>query len=166
MCRREEPSPGPPSRRCRFCLSKSYWLSMRGRRIAGYPTSADRRDVRTAARSSDQRWRNLVLFVLVVGNPYQPTTLWGLPGPRRHCLCGGWLHSHQPLPCHPVFSGRCWSGLAFFATGVLVTPSSIVRRGVHPSGMVHTRCQRYIHRALVNIFYLQYNNDKTSVKRL
>ena len=162
MCRREETSPGPLSFRCRFCLSMSYWLGVRDRRIAGYLTSAEWRDDRTAARSPDQRWSSLVLFILIVGNPHEPSALWGLAGLRWHYLHGGWLHSHRPFPRHPVFSGRCWSGLAFFATSVLETPSNIVRWAVHPSGMVHTRCQRYIHRAPVNISYLQYNNDKSS----
>jgi hypothetical protein len=39
--RREEPSPGPPSLRCRFCSSKTYRLDMRDRRITGYPTRVD-----------------------------------------------------------------------------------------------------------------------------
>jgi hypothetical protein len=48
----------------------------------------------------------------------------------------------------------------------LETPSSIACRRVHPSRMVHTGCQRHIHQAPVNVSYLQYNSDKSSVKRL
>ena len=166
MRRHEEPSPGPPSRRCRFCPSKTCRLGVRGRQITGYPTSVDWRDVRAAASSSDQGRSSLVLFVPVVGDPHKSALLRGQAGLRWHCLRGGWLHSHWPLPGHPVICGRCSAALVFIAAGVLETPSSIVCRWVHPSRMIHTRSQRHIHRAPVNISYLQYNSDKSSVKRL
>ena len=155
MCRREEPSPGPPSHRCRFCPSKTYRLDVRGRRITGYPTSVDRRDVRADAQSLDQGWSSLVVFVAVIDDPHEPVTLWGVAGLRRHCFRGGWLYGHWPLPGHPVICGRCSAALVFIVAGVLETPSSIVCRRVHPSRMVHTGCQRYIHQAPVNISYLQ-----------
>ena len=113
MRRREEPSPGPPSRSCRFCTSKSYWLDVRGRRIIGYPTSTDRRDVRMDARSSDKR-SSLVLFVLIIGNPHEPAMLRGLAGLRRYFLRRGWLHSYWPFPSCPVFSSRSSSLLVYW----------------------------------------------------
>ena len=166
MRHREEPSPSPPDRRCRFCPSKAYRLGVRGRRIPGYPTSVDWHDVRAATRSSDQGRSSLVLFVPVVDDPHESATLLGLASLCRHYLCGGWLHSHWPLPRRSVFYGWGWSALVLFAASVLETPSSIACRRVHPSRMVHTGCQRHIHQAPVNVSYLQYNSDKSSVKRL
>ena len=83
--RRKDPSPSRPSRRCRFSSSKPYRLDVRGRRITGYPTSVDRRDVRAAARSPDQGRSSLVLFIVVVDDPHQPTTL------------GAWLDEPWPI---------------------------------------------------------------------
>ena len=133
--RREEPSPGPPSLRCRFCSSKTYRLDMRDRRITSYPTRVDWRDVRAAAWSPDQGRSSLVLFVVVVDDPHKPAMLGGMAGralahrrvcnhPRWNCFRGGWLHSHWPLPRHPVFCGRCWMALVLVAAGVLETPST------------------------------------------
>ena len=73
--RREEPSPGPPSYRCRFCSSKTHRLDVRGRRITGYPTSVDRRVVGAAPWSPDQGRSSLVLFVAVVDDPHEPVAL-------------------------------------------------------------------------------------------
>ena len=111
MCRCKEPSRGPPSRRCRFYLSMSYWLGVWGKRIAGYPTSADWRNDRMAARTSDQRWRSLILFVFVVGNPHEPAALRGFTG-----LC--WIASvgdgstaiglFPATPSSAVGAGRVW----------------------------------------------------------
>ena len=53
MRRREEPCPGPPSRRCRSYPSTTYRLDVHGRRVPSYPTRVDRRDIRVAARSLD-----------------------------------------------------------------------------------------------------------------
>ena len=172
---REEPSPSPPSRRCCFCPSRTYCLDVRGRRVPGYPTSVARRDIRAAMWSPDQGRGRLVLFVIVVDNPHKPVTLGGMAGralahrrvcsrPRWNCFCRGWLHSHWPLPGHSVIHGRCWTALVLVAAGVLETPSSIVCRRVYPSRMVHTGCQRHIHRAPVNISYLRYKGDKSSAK--
>ena len=42
MCRREEPSPGPPSCCCCFCSSRMYRLDVRGRRVlVSRPASLD-----------------------------------------------------------------------------------------------------------------------------
>ena len=169
MCHGEEPSPGPPSRRCCFCSSRTYRLDVRGRRVPGYPTSVTRRDVRAATRSPDQGWGRLIL-VIIVDNPHKPASLGGLAGrplahrrvcsrPRWNCFRGRWLHSHWPLPGHSIISGRCWIVLVLVAAGVLVTPSSIVCRRVYPSRMIHTGCQRHIHRAPVNISYLRHKGD-------
>ena len=177
MRRREEPSPGPPSRRCCFCSSRTYRLDVRGRRVPGYPTSVDRRDVRAAAWSPDQGRGRFILFIVVVDNPHKPATLGGMAGralahrrvrsrSRWNCFRGGWLHSHRPFPSYSVICGRRWTALVLVATGVLETPSSIVYWWVYPSRMVHTRCQRHIHRAPVNISYLRYKGDKSSIKRL
>ena len=147
----EEPSPGPPScSRC-FCSSETHWLDVCGRRVTGYPTSVDRRDVGAAPWSPDQGRSSLILFIAVVDDPHEPAAFWGLAGralphqriysrPRWVCFRGGWLHSHWPLLCHSVLDGRCWSALVFIAAGVLEAPSNIAWRRVHPNGMVHTRC--------------------------
>jgi hypothetical protein len=139
--RREEPPPSPTSRRCCLCPPTSRRLGVRGWRITGHPTSGDRRNVRPTARSPDQRWRSLLLFVLVVSDPHEPTTLRSLAGLHRQCLCRGWPYGHWPFSRHPVLGGRCRSVLLFFAAGVLGTPSSIVHWRVHPSRLVHTGCQ-------------------------
>jgi len=136
----EEPPPGPTSRRCCLCPPKSRRLGVRGRRITGHPTSGDQRDVRPTARSSDQRWRSLLLFVLVVGDPHEAAMLRSLAGLHRQCLRRGWLCGHWPFPRHPVLGGQRWSVLVFFVAGVLGTPSSIVHCRVHPSRLVHTGC--------------------------
>ena len=177
MRRCEEPSPGPPSSHGRFCSSRTYRLDVRGRWVPDYPISIDRRDVRATAWSPDQGRGRLVLFVVVVDNPHKPATLGGMAGralahrrvrsrSRWNCFRGGWLHSHRPFPSYSVICGRRWTALVLVATGVLETPSSIVYWWVYPSRMVHTRCQRHIHRAPVNISYLQYKGDKSSIKRL
>jgi len=113
MRRREEPSPGPPSRRGRFCSSRTYWLDVRGRRVADYPISIDRRDVKATAWSPDQGRGRLILYVVVVDNPHKPATLGGMAGRalahRRvrsrscwNCFRGGWLHSHRPFPSYSI----------------------------------------------------------------
>jgi hypothetical protein len=147
----EEPSPGPTSHRYCLCSSRSCWPDVSGRRVPGDPTNVARCDVRAAARSPDQGWGHLVLLVVVVDNPDKPASLGCLAGRpfahRRVCsrpcwnrLCGRWLHSHRSLTGHSIISGPRWTVLIFFADGVLVTPSSIVCRWVHPSRMIHTRC--------------------------
>jgi len=136
-----EPPPGPPSRCCYLCPSKSCRLDMRGRRITGHSTSVGRRDVGPTAWSSGQRRSSLVLYVFVIDDPYKSATFWGRAGIRRQCFRLEWLHSHRPLPRHPIFSGRRGAVLFFLTAGVLRTPSSFALRWVHPCGMVHTRCQ-------------------------
>ena len=143
MRRCEKPSPGPPSRRCRFC-SRTYRLGVHGRRITGYPTSVDRRNIRTAARPSNQGRSSLVLFIVVVDDPHKPATLVGMAGralahrsvynrPRWNCFSGGWLHSHWPLPSHSIICGRRWTALVLVAAGVFVDESwSAVYLGVYP----------------------------------
>ena len=138
VCRCEEPPPGPTSRRC---PSKSGRLGVRGRRITGHPTSIDRCDVRPTARPLDQRRSNFILFFLVVGDPHEPATLWGLAGLRRQRLHSGWLYGYRPLPRYPVLSGRRGAILFLLTAGVLRTPSSIPLRRVHPCGILHPRCQ-------------------------
>ena len=123
MRRCEEPSPGPPSRRCRFYSSKTHRLDVRGRRITGYPTSVDRRDVRAAVRSPDQGWSRLVLFIVVVDNPNKPTTLGGMASralahqrvwsrPRWNCFHGDGSTAMGLFPAtlsSVVGAGRLWS---------------------------------------------------------
>ena len=66
--RRKEPSPRPPGCRCRSYPSRTYRLDVHGRRVPGYPTRVDRRDIRAATRSPDYGRGRLVLFVVVVDN--------------------------------------------------------------------------------------------------
>ena len=106
MRRCEEPPPGPTSRHCCIYPPKPHWLGVRGGRITGHVTSGGRRNVRPAARFPDQRGRNLLLFVVVVGDPHEPATLRSMAGLHRQCLRRGWLRGHWPLPRHPVLGGR------------------------------------------------------------
>ena len=120
---------------------KSCRLGVWDRRITGLPTSGDRHNVRPTARSPDQRWRSLLLSVIVVGDPHKPTMLRSLAGLRWQCLCRGWPYHHWPFPRHPVLGGRSRAALFFLTADVLRTPSSIALRRVHPCGILHTRCQ-------------------------
>ena len=136
----EEPPPGPTSHRRRLCLSKSRRLCVWGRRVTVHLTSSDRHDVWMTAWPSDQRGCSLLLLVLVIGDPNEPTMLWSLAGLRRQCLHRGWIHCHWPFPRHPVLGGRGRAALFFLTASVLRTPSSIALRWVHPRRILHTRC--------------------------
>jgi len=130
----EEPPSGPTSRHCCLCPPKSRRLGVRGQRITGLPTSGDRRNVRPTALSPDQRWHSLLLFVLVVGDPHEPTMLRSLAGLRRQCLRRGWLYGHWPFPHHPVLGGRRRSVLLFFTAGVLGHLAASSTVGSTPAG--------------------------------
>ena len=154
VCCCEEPPPGPTSRRCRPCPSNTRWLGVWGRRVTGHPTSASWCNVWATAQLSDQRGGSLLL-VIVVGDPHELTMLQGLAGLRWQCFCRRWIHNYWPFPRHPILGGRGRTVLFLLTAGVLRTPSSITLWRVHPHRILHTRCQRYVHCAPVNVSNLQ-----------
>ena len=141
VCRCEKPPPGPTSRRRRPCLSKTRRLGVWGRRITGHLTSSGRCNVWTTTRPSDQRGCSLLLLIIVVGDPNEPTMLRSLAGLCRQRFRRRWIHHNWPFPRHPVLGGRGGAVLFFLTAGVLRTPSSIAFRRVHPRRIFHTRCQ-------------------------
>ena len=141
MRRCKNPPPDPTDRCCSLCRPKTRRLGVRGRGVTSRPIASGRRDVRTTARLSDQRGRDLLFLVVVICDPNEPTTLWSLAALRWQRLRGGWIHRQWPFPRYPVLGGRGGAVLFLLTAGVLRTPSSIALWRVHPRRIFHTRCQ-------------------------
>jgi len=175
--RHEEPSPVPPSHRCRLCSSKTYRLDVRGRRITGYPTCVDRRDVRAAPRSPDHRWSSLILLAIVVDDPHKPATLGGMAGralahqriygcSRWNCFRGGWLQGIGLFPAtlsSVVGAGWLWSSslLVYWRHRAALSVGGSTPAGWSISGASDTYTE---HRSISPFCNTTVN--KSSIKRL
>jgi len=114
MRRCEEPPPGPTGRCSRPRLYDTCRLDVWGRRVAGHLTSGDRRNIRTTAWPPDQRRCGLLLLLVVIGDPNEPTALGCSPPAAPPQGTDPSPVAFSPLLC-PRWSGRdgsapprCW----------------------------------------------------------
>ena len=107
MCRRKDPPPGPAGRRCRLGRSKTSWLDVRSRRVTGHPVASGRRDIRATAWPPDQGRHGLLLLLLVViSDPNEPTVFRRLAALRRQRFRRRRIRRQWPFRRHSIFGGQ------------------------------------------------------------